>query len=735
MSLRLAPEPSIAIKPDPKSAGFSVSPTFIATLTALTIWGLGQALLLALRPGHFFPPLDLIDSWVYASFKWDAPRQFAEFGPTYYGSRIPVFALGAACHALFPPLVANVVEKLLWSGAIAWAVASIASASGRPLAAGLAAGAVTFAPPLILSLHGEYVDVPVICWGAIALALVLRARDAAQPGRFWFAAGFCLACLALSNLAALFLQGLGILASALVWHRASWKTQAHFGGAVLAGGVTALGTAGLISWALGGPLFVLAPQLRAVFQLAALGTNPWAPSSWAWWSEAFWLVLPLAALLWGGLVLRCRSSAPGDSTTALVRALTTGLAVSLGGALVLEFAGQGVLYHHFYASMHLALALPLLTACALAKSPLSPRAKFAVLVSLALLGAAVLSGRWPAIVLGVQRDLGLALPSALLLGSLALLCVAAAIWTERRRDGASAVVGPFALAGVLLASMPLGFHAPPTSDRLRERYMAVRESFARLNQILPLDGYRLWIDFTHPDERSLAATKLWDYRLLTRAPWPSLPEDAAVPPLVVVPAKRGSVAERGHLARQLLTSRSTPTIIEQIENTASSVDGFDLLVLSVKDTPVDPESSTAVATSVVQELKIDPQSDAMPWESHTYSIPPRGILGRRAGEVLFTPGTPRDHVASPFAALPTGIRELIVAIELPSPGRAQLFVQDRGFATLATVPLDRAGRTLHRVRVPPTSSEVRVCLTTDAPAAMPTRVTVHAVLPATADEK
>jgi hypothetical protein len=83
-----------------------------------------------------------------------------------------------------------------------------------------------------------------------------------------------------------------------------------------------------------------------------------------------------------------------------------------------------------------------------------------------------------------------------------------------------------------------------------------------------------------------------------------------------------------------------------------------------------------------------------------YGSKPEAMLTRDAeGALVFTPETPRDHLATPFTSLQTyeGRRSLELVLDVKSPGgdACVAHLQDRAFVVLATVPCRSAGE--HRV--------------------------------------
>ena len=111
-----------------------------------------------------------------------------------------------------------------------------------------------------------------------------------------------------------------------------------------------------------------------------------------------------------------------------------------------------------------------------------------------------------------------------------------------------------------------------------------------------------------------------------------------------------------------------------------------------KDETHDPQAPLAV-----EWTDADLEKDA---SRIGYGSTPEAMLTRGAeGDLVFTPQTPQDHVATPFTPLQTydGRRSLELVLDVKSPGgdACVAHLQDQAFVVLATVPCRSAGE--HRV--------------------------------------
>ena len=111
-----------------------------------------------------------------------------------------------------------------------------------------------------------------------------------------------------------------------------------------------------------------------------------------------------------------------------------------------------------------------------------------------------------------------------------------------------------------------------------------------------------------------------------------------------------------------------------------------------------------------------------------YGSNPKGILARKDGALVFTPQTPRDHIASRFIELPTysGSRELELVLDMKSAGgeACEAVIQDQNFNTVVVVPCRTAGEQKAAATVSPSVRTVRLYFPSpkQAPMLLPARV-------------
>jgi hypothetical protein len=710
-------------------------------LALAAVWGALTLLLLLFRPGYGFPPFRVLDGWIYTSYQWDLLHQIKEFGPTYYGSRLSWILPGALIHSVLPPVPAQIVFKVLVSGAFAAGCALVVWRAAGFRAALVAVAASVLCPPFISALHSDYIDTAVIVYGTLTLACITSARDSRRWPLLIFLGGCFYAGMIIANLSALASLGAGIAVYHLVWLRWSFWRHAASVGIYGAAAVTVCCLIGLVHRAAGGEFNFLQPQLDMLTYMRNLKVNPWMPTSRWWFMEATWLVLPVGILLWGGFV--SLFSPPADQRSRdLVRALTAGLAVSFALALFLQVRElNSTLYFPFYASFHLSLALPLAAACLTAgiwPAPSGPRLAFFLATLVALIffwDPTYVSAHLLPWLPFVHR------PSVVPMACTGLLLVAAAILVLLRSRFLPRLQpwlrSEWLLLGLFAFSAGFDFHGPTLSDHLRERYVAVNLAYRALAEAYPRGSYFFWV---HPDNDngiSLASTKLWGGRLFSEKNFPDYDPDTLLLPkdqTIVIPAPTGRGREVLAQVEKQLTSPHLIVRAQRIIPIPGGPEaGIDLVCFSTTPIPVDPENP---ADGPLGKLLVELRADGNPPYPHTlntilYGVQKGDAIVYAAGYPVFTRTSPDDHLAMNFIELAPAragrVRQMSFIATMPADGHCYCMVQTKDALTLAEFQITSAGRHLYNFSVPPNVTNLRFYLksTQESPTPLPTRIAIY----------
>jgi len=698
------------------------------------LWLFGSIALLLFRPGYGFPPFELLDSWIYTSYKWDLRNQIADFGPTYYGSRLSWILPGSLLNSFLPPVPAEICFKLLFSGLFATACGTIVYRAAGLAAALLAVTLSLFTPQIIVALHADYTDTPVIVYAALVLACIVVARDS----RYWAAwillGGCSFACMAVANLSSIGSPGLGIAVFHLLWLRWNFKRQLACVGLYLLAALAVLGVIGWIHVRLGGPFLFMKPQVGMMLYFHGLKTNPWTAANWQWLYGATWLVLPFGTLLWG-MKVSVAASTGGSENRQLARALTAALFASLVWALIIQVKGVGTLLLYYYASYHLCFALPLLAVlCWQGTEPARRSVVWTGLLIVALITFSFVGKPligWsslvpfhrlvrtpefiPLLVAGLLLVLGL-------LGSLR-------VWPAAIRRGWRPEV---LLMGLVACSTFTGFHGHEISDRLRERYSLVYKAYRVIAREFPQRSYNFWI---HPDERngiSLASTKLWGYRALTVQPFPELGPKRFTDLTVIIPCPPGRGNEIVATAAKVLANVGVDLTAPRIIPVAGAAGlGFDLACFSMQKMAIDPNHPPAGIKPPVMLMAFLAAGDSAYTRrlGHVIHDPTKvRVLDLSPGYPVFSPSTPLDHLATQYQLCPNPgqTRHLSIVTEMPIAGNCFCGVQDQEFRHIIDLKLTKQGREVHTVSLPPESTSLRVVF--ECPQAASTALPTHILI-------
>lgn len=706
-----------------------------------TLWLVCFLALLALRPGFPFPPYGLLDSWIYTSYQWDLRNQIADFGPTYYGSRLSWILPGAILQSIVPPVAAEISFKGFMSAMLAAAAGFTGYRTVGFRWSLLLVAVVTLNPQLIVGFHADYIDTPVIVFAAVALALNVAARESHRWPIVIFLAGAAFACMVSANLSSISTVGFGLVIFHFVWLR--WNFLRHLLSLLfyLAGFASVVLIIGLAHLWVGGSFNFLQAQIDMALYMKGLATNPWMPTDPLWFMGATWLITPAVALLWGGY--HSTISPPANiRLRQLIRALTGALLASLLVGCIWEICSvAAVMSLYYYASFHLTFALPLLISCCAASAPTTaprwPRlfAGLALTFSLGLAGFPLNS--WAA--LGRIMHF-LPRPEALPLAVAGLLLVILGLLAAHLKRRAL-LVPEILVTGTVLCSMPSGYGLPALSDHLRERYASVHTAYQTIAREFPPGSFVYWVDAKQPDGISLASTKLWGYRLFSLKLFPEFDPQDIKTRTVIIPCLPGKGAEALNRAFHALARSDVDLGDEKIIpiRVGAGV-GFDLASFSMKTRPFDPEHSPSTpdgkSNTVVMHYLYAGDVPYTRWLGSAIHRPgPEPVLDFTKGYPVFTRTDPRDHLATQYVDLPAATpgqhRQLSAVFEMPAAGDCLCAIQDENFREYQKLRLTEAGRTVHSINIPPEAKRLRWYFMADGQAStpLPIRLTVFELHP------
>ncbi len=703
-------------------------------------WALCSVLLLLFRPGYLFPPFELLDSWIYTSYQWAPRAQIADFGVTYYGSRLSWILPGALLHHYLPPVAAELVFKLGASAVLAGAVGLIVHAGHGPRWGAVGVIATVCFPAVIQAFHADYIDTPVFTYAAVTAAFITWSRDARWWPLWIGAAGGSLMLMLVANLGALSSVGLALGVYHLAWLRWSVRRHALSLACYAAGAGVVFCAIGAMHAHLGGPFYFIKPQVDMVLFFKNVKSNPWAPTDPHWFLAAHWLILPFASLAWGAYCSFFLETKDARTRT-LLRSLTAALTTSLGVALYVEMRRTAsVLSLYYYTSFHLAFALPLLAVCCASSfRPLLRPWHLGTLLAgsllivlclppleswpaLASLRALLARPEWFAVVVAVAVGLPVTLVALLL----------ARKWPVLHTAVATAL--PFGLA---LASVSKGLHGPEISNRLCERYQSVHDAFFAVESRFPRGTVCYWVDGTNRNGVSLASTKLWGYRLLTLQGFPELSTEASrfIGYTVIVPLNPGGYDAGLAKARAALKPFSLEANEpELIRVPGAGGMGFDLLTFKLQARTIDPEeprAENAPMLTMIAGLEYygaNRYTGALNYHRQDPAAKPP-VVDTAGDYPVLHRSAPGDFAATHFRALPEipygKMCYLMVVTVLPAKGNCVVMLQDENFRVLGKFTLTEGGRSVHSLGIPYGTKSYRICFLSPQEASTPVPVNIN----------
>lgn len=710
-------------------------------LLLIGVWVVCTAAMLAFRPGYTFPLTDrMIDSWFYTSYQWDYRTQAAQFGSTYYGSRLSAIVPGAFLHGFLAPDTANLVLKLAVSALMAAGFGIAGLRAGGFRAAALAVALGVACPQIIYFLHYDYIDTYVVLYAAVTLGCVALAEDSARWPVWIYFAGAAMAGMIIANLFSVVAPGLGVVVCALCWLR--WRIGRFLAafGIALTGMATVVVALGAYSVHQGMQFHFLRPQIEAALWLSKLDKNPWAPDDWSWMTAATWLVLPICGLAWG--VCRTLVLPPEDAVQRRrLLALTCGLGAALGLTFLYGFrGGMGMLAYSYGASFHLALAVPVL-AVAGTSSGNGARVPLWLGVWVVALLVVVLIPQTPGAALFSHFPSLQSIEKAhvLLASACTLLVIATALFTRWLRPQLAERLRPEILVVVLVACSALPtFHQPAVG--LRETYLAIHTCFRWITEHYPGDTFLTWEHPLNRDSRSLTSTKLWGYRLFSQKDFPLFePAEAvrAAERTIIITAP----IEQGQAALAEATRVLSPVLkIEGSEVfSAPAIEGlgFDLVAVHVGQPVGTPAVRQADLEGVPALLEMNNDVTTLSvfgMERNFYGPAARKAkaLTSAHGIVTFARTDARDHIVTRFVELPASLphpRQLLMSVTMPTEGNIDVALQDDSYNLPIATTQRKPGQREYLVDLPEKAKSLRlyVASATDAPTALPTRVIVTVV--------
>jgi hypothetical protein len=314
----------------------------------------------------YLQPTVWIDPFIYTGYMLDLRDYIRDFGPTYYGSRLPWLIVGSVFHSLFSFELANLLLRLvLFYCAVFSMYFALRGAffdKSTALIGALFLGTNSY---FLWSITWDYPDGVGIALLSLTLALVTASAMTMVSCQLFLLA--LMPSIGLYSLIVMREAGIRQIALAVLFSAV--------------GSLVAFAGWGVISLYLGGQFNYLQPQIDAAQSLSAAA---YERGDTTWIIQAGWLVLPtlgvlvsifilgrLAALLTHGTKLRDLDQVSNVSMAVAVAMLSSSMVF-----LYLEFTGGAELQFQYYADYLFPFAcLVIGAAIALALSQVTPNRK------------------------------------------------------------------------------------------------------------------------------------------------------------------------------------------------------------------------------------------------------------------------------------------------------------------------------------------------------------------------
>jgi len=465
-------------------------------------------------------PSAWIDTYVYTGYMLDLRHHIQEFGPTYYGSRLPWLLFGSAAHSVASFEVANLFLRLtLFYGGTFALYVTIRCVWKDRLIATLVAVLLGSNVYFLLAITWDYVDGA----GIVLLLAILACLTLAQQNQHRTLVLIAAGALTITAISVqIFL--IALMPPLAAWYlllgrEISVRRVIKDVMSVLFGVMAGFICYALMSLHLGGDFNYLQPQIDAARTLDA---SPYKTSGYGWLDRALWLAVPATAILTASSLLlvlgvpylktRHQKFLSGDKGTVFV--VTVPLLLAVASFAYFQIRGGAQLQYQYYADYllpfsFLAFGGPLVLSFGRLPSRWRPWTATVIgaIVSIPLLSTDLLASFW---FLGARVSDGYLY---LIFGAAVFLVAGARLHM--------ALLGIFAVA--LLSLLNIGIPDGSSlyfagDDTVKARAYLIPQTYEYLARYRDTGQLRYWYDFSESSGavyRGVASMDLWLYRLVS----------------------------------------------------------------------------------------------------------------------------------------------------------------------------------------------------------------------------
>jgi hypothetical protein len=718
----------------PRDTSTPMEPHFRFGRTLVSRLDFGVLVILALPWALLFIGVDwifryiaeqrFIDSWVYFGYFLDLPTHLKVFPATYYGSRLAWILPGYVVYRSFPPLVASYILHLgVYYAAVVSLYLTLKHTVGRrpALLSAAAMGCYTY---FLWAVGWNYVDGAGIAYILLTTMALTYAAQRQRPWIWLILSGAFYGGMIYSQI---FLVAVtpALLLYYLVSNRNEQRYPLKLASLFFPLGFLAVSLLfGAINYKLGGDFLFYAPSVRFAIGSGS-GPSHYTVPFQVWRNWATWLVFPGVALFGSVASILVAWKLRSERRARFLILFQLYFLICSSIFVLFELKGNTVLQLPYYASL---LIPPVFLSVGALLAPVMDRfcsGHFVLMVSgeVAIL---LLSARF---LVGSKLSNWTSFHAPLLLVLLALMG-GALLFLKEGSVKTVALSLPFFLALALVNGSKLHFgegllngstsyfDLNTTNFSVSQQGLSAVVQSVHVIQTFERNGKTLfWYRITEPTRefyRSVSASYLWAYRLVNER-FPSLApggdtfQELVANTQVVVLSNEKDAFQMADLALSQVGLRAQLLAERRIQEGQI---GWNMILIKVRSWPFIEKVDLAgdawpgsvqlrwrseqqqVVPLIAPETRWLFRSDlnsSSEWDINRYgrsgglSIQPNCfVAGDNCG--VYSSGDPRDHLASPFAALPSAEPAFVFFSIWVKPLEAgvspHVFVQSQSFATV-----------------------------------------------------
>lgn len=259
-------------------------------------------LLTCLNQNLFFTPPSYIDPWVYTGYFFSLPSHLQEFAGTYYGTRLPWILPGYWLHQLFSPVLANFILHACFYIVFLLTLHYLLRRYVEEKIVLITVFIIGLQPGILGAFGTDYIDGAGITYILLTIYFLEKAAISNKQTEYWlFGSGVASACLVHTNLFLMLLAPIFFLHFLLrVWHKLRWVYLIRCSIMVFLGGVALTLFLAIANKLAGGEYFFFKPSISFARSFSGQ-PSPYMPATWDWILRAYWLILPVLAMLNGAI--------------------------------------------------------------------------------------------------------------------------------------------------------------------------------------------------------------------------------------------------------------------------------------------------------------------------------------------------------------------------------------------------------------------------------------------------